>query len=109
MKIKLNSHVKIGDKVKVISGKQKGFIGVITSLVSKKSVVFLDGVTPRIKFKKTPQGGEAQRIEIQIPIHLSNVMLWDKEANNASKIGYKMVNDQKVRYFKKSGNLVQEK
>jgi large subunit ribosomal protein L24 len=109
MKIKLNSHVKIGDKVKVISGKQKGFIGVITSLVSKKSVVFLDGVTPRIKFKKTPQGGEAQRIEIQIPIHLSNVMLWDKEANNASKIGYKIVNDQKVRYFKKSGNLVQEK
>ena len=109
MKIKLNSHVKIGDKVKVISGKQKGFIGVITSLVSKKSCVFLEGVTPRIKFKKTPQGGEAQRIEIQIPIHLSNVMLWDKEANNASKIGYKVVNDQKVRYFKKSGNLVQEK
>ena len=109
MKNKLNSHVKIGDKVKVISGKKKGFIGVITSLVSKKSVVFLDGVTPRIKFKKTPQGGEAQRIEIQIPIHLSNVMLWDKEANNASKIGYKIVNDQKVRYFKKSGNLVQEK
>ena len=109
MKIKLNSHVKIGDKVKVISGKQKGFIGVITSLVSKKSVVFLDGVTPRIKFKKTPQGGEAQKIEIQIPIHLSNVMLWDKDANTASKIGYKIVNDQKVRYFKKSGNLVQEK
>ena len=109
MKNKLNSHVKIGDKVKVISGKQKGFIGVITSLVSKKSVVFLDGVTPRIKFKKTPQGGEAQRIEIQIPIHLSNVMLWDKDANTASKIGYKIVNNQKVRYFKKSGNLVQEK
>ena len=109
MKNKLNSHVKIGDKVRVISGKQKGFIGVITSLVTKKSVVFLDGVTPRIKFKKTPQGGEAQRIEIQIPIHLSNVMLWDKEANIASKIGYKIVNDQKVRYFKKSGNLVQEK
>ena len=107
MKQKTNTHVKIGDKVKVISGKQKGFIGVITSLVSKKSVVFLDGVTPRIKFKKTPQGGEAQRIEIQIPIHLSNVMLWDKEANNASKIGYKIVNDQKVRYFKKSGNIVQ--
>jgi large subunit ribosomal protein L24 len=109
MKIKVNSHVKIGDKVKVISGKQKGFIGVITSLVNKKSVVFLDGVTPRIRFMKAPQGGDAKRVEIQIPIHVSNVMLWDKDANLASKIGYKVVNDQKIRYFKKSGNLLQEK
>jgi ribosomal protein L24 len=33
--------------------------------------------------------------------------LWDKEANVASKIGYKIVNEKKVRYFKKSGNIVQ--
>jgi large subunit ribosomal protein L24 len=109
MNKKMNSHVKIGDKVKVISGKQKGFIGTITSMVTKESIVFLDGITPRIKFRKNPQGQESIKSEIQIPIHASNVMLWDKEKNMASKIGYKIVNDKKVRYFKKSGNIVQEK
>ena len=107
MKKKVSSHVKIGDKVKVISGNQKGFIGVIASLITKKSVVILDGIVPRIKFVKNPQGEEAKKVEIQIPIHTSNVMLWDKEANIASKVGYKMVNEKKVRYFKKSGNIVQ--
>ena len=105
----MKSHVKIGDKVKVISGKQKGFIGIITSIITKDSIVFLEGITPRIKFRKNPQGQESIKSEIQIPIHSSNVMLWDKEKNIASKIGYKIVNDKKVRYFKKSGNIVQEK
>ena len=107
MKTKTNCHVKIGDKVKVIAGNQKGFIGVIASLITKKSVVILNGITPRIKFVKNPQGEDAKKVEIQIPIHTSNVMLWDKEANVASKIGYKIVNEKKVRYFKKSGNIVQ--
>ena len=107
MKKKVSSHVKIGDKVKVIAGNQKGFIGVIASLITKKSVVILDGITPRIKFVKNPQGEDAKKVEIQIPIHTSNVMLWDKEASVASKVGYKVVNEKKVRYFKKSGNIVQ--
>jgi large subunit ribosomal protein L24 len=109
MKQKFNNHIKIGDKVKVISGKQKGFIGIINTLITKKSIVFLDGITPIIKYKKSPQQEQPQKIEIQIPIHSSNVMLWDKDANKASKIGYKIVNDKKVRYFKKSGNVLQEK
>jgi large subunit ribosomal protein L24 len=55
MKQKFNNHIKIGDKVKVISGKQKGFIGIINTLITKKSIVFLDGITPIIKYKKSPQ------------------------------------------------------
>jgi ribosomal protein L24 len=45
-------------------------------------------------------------MELQIPIHISNVMLWDKEANLSSKIGYKLINNEKKRYFKKSGNIL---
>ena len=107
MNSKETNHVKIGDKVKVIAGNQKGFIGVITALITKKSLVVLDGITPRVRFVKNPQGGDSQKIEVQVPIHSSNVMLLDKEANTASKIGYKTVNEKKVRYFKKSGNIVQ--
>jgi large subunit ribosomal protein L24 len=102
----ISSHVKIGDKVKVIAGNQKGFIGTIAALVTKKSLVVIEGIPPRVKSTKNRQSGEPVKTEIPVSIHVSNVMLWDKEANKASKIGYKLLNTKKVRYFKKSGNLV---
>lgn len=106
MKEKLNTHVKIGDKVKVITGSQKGYIGTITSILTKKSLVIIEGILPRIKYSKNRQGGDPVKQEIPVSIHVSNVMLWDKEANKASKIGYKVLDNKKVRYFKKSGNVV---
>jgi large subunit ribosomal protein L24 len=106
MKKTMSSHVKIGDKVKVIAGNQKGFIGTIAALVTKKSLVIVEGILPRIKYTKNPQKGAPVKNEIPVSIHVSNVMLWDKEANKASKIGYKLLDMKKVRYFKKSGNLV---
>ena len=104
MKNKL--HIKVGDKVKVISGAQKGYIGIIKTILSKKSIVFIEGILPRIKYAKNRQGGDAQMTEIQMNIHISNVMLWDNQSNAASRIGYKFVDNIKKRYFKKSGNLV---
>jgi large subunit ribosomal protein L24 len=100
------SQIKIGDKIKVIAGNNKGFIGDITSLSHKNSTVFIEGITPRIKYVKDRQGGESQKTELQLAIHSSNVMLWDAASNTASRMGYKLVEGKKVRYFKKSGNLV---
>jgi large subunit ribosomal protein L24 len=103
---KIQIHIKIGDKVKVLCGNQKGLIGTISSISKKNSTVIIDTITPRIKYVKNPQGGEATRVEIQLPLHISNVMLWDVASNKSSKIGYKVVDNKKVRFFKKSGNLV---
>ena len=100
------SHIKIGDKVKIISGNQKGIIGTINTVLTKKSIVYIDGISPRLKIMKNSQDGETKQLDLQIPIHLSNVMLWDNQQNIASRIGYKMVENKKKRYFKKSGNLV---
>lgn len=105
------NHVKIGDKVQVLSGNQKGVIGTIQSLLPKQSIVYIDGILPRLKRVKAKQkeettNSEANQIELQIPIHISNVMLWDNQSNQASRIGYKMVDEKKRRYFKKSGNFV---
>lgn len=102
------NHVKKGDQVKVISGEQKGFLGIISSVDKKTSRVSLEGILPRIKYvKNRQQGGEAQKVDLPIFIHISNVMLWDKQGNTASRIGYKINEDKKVRYFKKSGNVLQ--
>jgi large subunit ribosomal protein L24 len=106
MNKKLKSHIKIGDKIKIIAGNQKGSIGIITQVISQKSLAIIDTVLPRIRYKKNPQGGEAKKLEIQVPIHISNLMLWDNSNNQASRIGYKMVENVKKRYFKKSGNIV---
>jgi|TARA_B110000977_G_scaffold201808_1_gene298840 large subunit ribosomal protein L24 len=103
---KLQTHLKIGDKVKVITGSQKGIIGTISLINKKKESISIDNILPRITYKKNPQGGESQKVEIQSMLNISNVMLWDKEANNSSKIGYKVIDGKKTRYFKKSGNFV---
>jgi large subunit ribosomal protein L24 len=106
MKKNLKTHIKIGDKVKVITGNQKGFIGKILTILPKKELVIIEGILPLVKYIKNPQGGDSTKKELPIFIHVSNVMLWDKEINLASKIGYKIIANEKKRYFKKSGNLV---
>jgi large subunit ribosomal protein L24 len=116
---KIKNHIKKGDQVKIISGEQKGFLGKIEKILTKKSSVILEGILPRIKFvknsKTTNQQQESKKIELPILIHISNVMLWDKEKNQVSRIGYKIENknitNQKIktkkeRYFKKSGSQV---
>ena len=108
IKIQKN-HVKKGDQVKIISGEQKGFLGIISMVNKKTSSVSIEGILPRIKYvKNRQQGGEAQKVDLPLFIHISNVMLWDKQNNLASRIGYKINDGKKVRYFKKSKNVVQE-
>ncbi len=106
MKKQIRNHLKIGDKVKVLTGNNKGFIGKVGSVNSKDSTITIEGIIPRIKYIKDRQSGETKKLELQIAIHSSNVMIWDNVSNSASRIGYKIVEGKKVRYFKKSGNLV---
>jgi ribosomal protein L24 len=76
-------------------------------LLRKKSLVVVEGILPRIKYTKN-QGGDPVKQEIPVSIHVSNVMLWDSEKNVAGKLVTKWWTQKKVRYFKKSGNLVQK-
>ena len=106
MNKKYKFHVKVGDKIKIIAGNQKGLVGTIRSLITKKSVAIIDGILPRIKYKKQSANSDQKKIEIQLPIHISNLMLWDDKNNKASRIGYKLIENIKKRYFKKSGNIL---
>jgi len=103
---KKKSYIKKGDLVKIITGKNKGLIGKINSIFLKKSIVFIEGLSPRIRYLKRTSNAEATKVEIQIPIHISNVMLWDSKENCSSRIGYKLFEMKKVRFFKKSGNII---
>jgi large subunit ribosomal protein L24 len=95
--------VKKGDKVKVITGKDKGKEGVVLSAFPATDKVIVEGVNMIKKHQKpsqaNPNGGI---IEKEAAIHVSNVMVMDSEGV-AGRVGYKMEGDKKVRFNKKSG------
>jgi len=72
-------HVKKGDKVKVISGKDKGKTGVIVRALPKENKVVIDGVAVAKRHLRK-QGNQSGRIvERPMPIHVSNVMKVEKK------------------------------
>ncbi len=100
-------HVKKGDKVVVISGKDKGKQGVVLAAFPKKDRVLVEGVNVVKKHSKpsqvNPQGGIVSQ---EAPIHVSNVMPLDPKTGEPTRVGYKVVDGKKVRVAKKSGETL---
>jgi ribosomal protein L24, bacterial/organelle len=99
--------VKKGDKVKVITGKDKNKEGIVLEALPKKDKVVVEGVNVVKKHQKpsqtAPQGGI---VEFEAPIHVSNVMLIDPSNGEATRVGYKEVDGKKVRVSKKTGEVI---
>jgi len=110
--------LKKGDKVVVIAGADKGKQGTISRVSTKRDLVTLEG-EGLSKIKKhtkpsqsNPDGGI---IQIEKPIHVSNVMILDPKTKKPSRIGYKEVTKKVkkqevtkvVRYAKKSGEALE--
>lgn len=95
-------HVKKGDKVKVITGKDKGKSGKVLAAFPKKDRVLIEGINMVKKHTKpsnvNPQGGI---LNVEAPIHVSNVMLLDPKTGEPTRVGYEVKGDKKVRVAKK--------
>jgi large subunit ribosomal protein L24 len=100
-------HVKKGDKVMVITGKDKGKQGTILEAYPKKDRVLVEGVNEVKKHAKpsqdNPQGGILTQ---EAAIHVSNVMPIDPKTGEPTRVGYKVENGKKVRIAKKSGEAL---
>jgi large subunit ribosomal protein L24 len=105
---KYKMHVKKGDTVQVIAGKEKGKIGEIIQAIPKKSQVIIKGVNIKTKHVKPQQEGESGRIEtFEGPIHSSNVMLYSTKNEVASRACYTFTEEgRKVRMLKKTGEII---
>jgi len=94
--------IKKGDKVKVISGKDKGKIGNVVAVVRSTSKVVVEGVNMLTKFEKkqseTKKGGIRKE---EAPIYASKVQIVD-ENGKASRVGFKVEGGKKVRIAKKT-------
>lgn len=101
-------HVKKGDTVQVIAGKDKGTVGEILLTIPKESKVVVKGVNMRTKHIKPRQEGESgQIVTSEAPIHSSNVMIYSEKQKVASRICYTFNADgRKVRMLKKTGEIL---
>jgi large subunit ribosomal protein L24 len=93
--------IKKGDKVRVISGDDKGKDGLVIRVDKTKMRVLVEGIN-MVKRHTKPSAAnqEGGIIEKEAPIHISNVMILD--GDTTSKIGRRVEDEKIVRYFKKS-------
>ena len=98
---------KTGDKVVVISGKDKGKEGKISKVLRSENKVVIEGVNVVKKHVK-PNGQTAGSIvEMEAPIHASNVMMLDPKSKKRTKIGHTTdKKGKKVRIAIKSGEIL---
>lgn len=98
--------IKTGDTVKVIAGDHKGSEGKVLKVLLDKNKAIVEGVNIIKKHTKpsaqSPQGGI---VEKEAPIHVSNLSLLTKKGET-TRVGYKIEGDKKVRFAKKSNEVI---
>lgn len=101
--------VRKGDTVKVITGEHSGKIGRVLKTYPEKNRVIIEGVNLIKRHSRPSQKNRKGGIvEKEGPINVSNVMYYDLRTNAPSRIGYKMLSDnKKVRINKKSGEIIE--
>jgi large subunit ribosomal protein L24 len=100
--------IRKGDKVQVLTGKDKGKVGLISQVLREKQRVVVEGVQLVARHTKpsaqNPEGGIVRR---EASIHMSNVALVDPEKGKPTRVGMRFLDDgRKVRYAKLSGQNI---
>lgn len=101
--------IKKGDEVIIIAGKDKGKKGPVLAIIDHGEKVLVEGVNIVKKHSKgNPNKGEAGGIISKpMPVHRSNVMVYDSTTQKGSRVGIRALKDgQRSRYFKGSDQLV---
>ena len=94
-----------GDKVVVLTGKDKGKQGEITSVSPKDNKAVVEGVNVAIRHTKQSAASQGGRIAKAMPIDLSNLAIIDGNGK-ATRVGFRMEGDKKVRFAKTTGEVI---
>ena len=99
--------IKKGDKVIVITGKDKGKTGEVTKVLVQENKVIVSGINMAKRHTKPSQESAGGIISKEMPIQISNVAYVDPKTNEPTRLGIKVdKNGHKVRFAKKSGEVV---
>ena len=97
--------LKKGDKVVMLTGKDKGKEGTISSIDPKANKAVVDGLNIAIRATRQSQTAQGGRIPKAMPVDLSNLALLDAKGK-ATRVGFKMDGDKKVRFAKTTGDVI---
>lgn len=97
--------LKKGDKVVVLTGKDKGRQGEISSVSPKDNKAVVEGINIAIRHTKQSANSQGGRLAKAMPIDLSNLALVDSNGK-ATRVGFRMEGDKKVRFAKTTGEAI---
>jgi len=97
--------LKKGDKVVVLTGKDKGKSGEITSVMPKDGKAIVEGLNIAIRHRKQTPNAQGGRVPVALPIDISNLAMVDANGK-ATRVGFRMEGDKKVRYAKSTGDVI---
>jgi large subunit ribosomal protein L24 len=99
--------IKKGDKVVVLTGRDKGRSGEVVQVMPKEDRALVRGVNMVKRHQRQSATSEGGIISKEAPIHLSNLAVADPKDGKATRVGFKTLDDgRKVRVAKRSGDLI---
>lgn len=99
--------IRKGDKVIVLSGRDKGKSGEVVKLVLKEGRAFVQGINIVKRHTKPSQTNPGGIVDKELPIHLSNLAIIDPKDDKPTRVGFKRLEDgRKVRFAKRSGEVI---
>jgi large subunit ribosomal protein L24 len=99
--------IRKGDKVVVITGKDKGKQGEVIRTIPSENRAVVRGINVAKRHQKQTAGQEGGIVSKELPIHVSNLALRDPKDGKPTRISYKTLGDgKKVRVAKRSGEVI---
>ena len=101
------ARIRKGDEVIVISGRDKGKKGSVLKVLTDQDRVLVSGVHMVKRHQRQTQTEQGGIVEKEASIHVSNVALLDPDGGEATRVGFRTLEDgRKVRYAKRSGEVI---
>ncbi|GGE83525.1 MULTISPECIES: 50S ribosomal protein L24 [Stappia] len=99
--------IKKGDKVVVLTGRDKGKTGEIVQILPKEDKALVRGVNVVQRHQRQTAQAEGGIISKELPVHISNLALADPKDGKPTRVGFRVNDDgTKVRVAKRSGDLI---
>lgn len=101
--------IRKGDEVVILAGKDKGKTGTVLAVLHDADKVIVENINMAKRHTRgnPAQGSAGGILEKEMPIHISNVAIWNPVTKKADRVGFKQLKDgQKVRFFKSNDEVV---
>ena len=99
--------IRKGDTVEILAGNDRGKRGKVLRVLPDKDRLVVQGINLRWKhLRKSQQNPQGGRVRREMPIHSSNVMLFDEASGQRTRIGWTRDGDKKIRIARKTGKEV---